>query len=45
MLPLREIGIVHLGGWSAVRRFYIERKLLYRSGDYLTDAERERIAA
>jgi hypothetical protein len=45
MLPLREIGIVHLGGWSAVRRFYIERKLLYRSGEYLTDAERERIAA
>jgi len=45
MLPAREIGVVHLGCWShvGVARIYIEQNLLYRSGEYLTDAERERI--
>jgi hypothetical protein len=45
MLPAREIGVVHLGGWSTagIARAYIEQNLLYRSGEYLTDAERERI--
>jgi hypothetical protein len=46
MLPAREIGVVHLGNWSTVEtaRLYVEQNLLYRSGEYLTDAERERIA-
>ena len=44
LLPPRKIGVVHLGGWSALRHLYIEQKLLYRSGEYLTDAERERMA-
>jgi hypothetical protein len=45
MLPAREIGVVHLGGWSTdgIARLYMEQNLLYRSGEYLTDAERERI--
>jgi hypothetical protein len=40
MLPSREIGVLHLANWSVCRESYIEQKLLYRSGDYLTDAER-----
>jgi hypothetical protein len=45
MLPTREIGVVHLANWSIMREQYIAQKLLYRSGDYLTPAERARIGA
>jgi hypothetical protein len=40
MMPLREVGVIHLANWSQLRERYIERQLLYRSGDYLTATER-----
>lgn len=43
MLPLRDIGVVHLANWSLLRERYIERQLLYRGGDYLTPAEKAAI--
>jgi len=45
MLPPREIGVVHLANWSAMRQTYLDSNLLYRSGDYLSPAERARIAS
>jgi len=45
MLPSREIGVIHLANWSLMRPQYLEHRLLYRSGDYLTPAERARIAS
>ena len=45
MLPPREIGVIHLTDWSAMRRTYLETNLLYRSGDYLSPAERAIIAS
>jgi hypothetical protein len=30
--------------WSGLRKDHVEDELIYRSGVYLTDAERERIA-
>jgi hypothetical protein len=44
MLPPREIGVIHLANWSAMRQTYLDSDLLYRSGDYLSPAERMRIA-
>jgi hypothetical protein len=44
MLPPREIGVVHLANWSAMRQTYLEQDLLYRSGEYLSPTERARIA-
>jgi hypothetical protein len=41
LLPTREIAIVHLAAWSHLRRYYIDNRLLYRSGEYLTEAERD----
>ena len=43
LLPSRELGVVHLANWSIVREHYLENKLLYRGGDYLTPEERARI--
>ena len=40
MLPTRDIGVLHLANWSLCKKAYIEQKLLYRSGDYLSEAER-----
>jgi hypothetical protein len=45
MLPPREIGVIHLANWAAMRQTYLEQNLLYRSGDYLSPAERARIAS
>ena len=45
MLPPREIGVVHLANWSAMRQSYLEQDLLYRSGEYLSPTERARIAS
>jgi hypothetical protein len=45
MLPPREIGVIHLTDWSAMRQAYLEQNLLYRSGDYLPPAERARITS
>jgi len=45
MVPPREIGIVHLANWSFLRKDYLNLKLLYRSGEYLTPAERASIAS
>jgi hypothetical protein len=44
MLPPREIGVIHLANWPAMRKTYLDSDLLYRSGDYLSPAERMRIA-
>ena len=44
MLPLRDIGVIHLANWSLLSERYIERQLLYRNGDYLTAAEKAAIA-
>jgi hypothetical protein len=44
LLPLRDIGVIHLANWSLLRERYIERRLLYRNGDYLTAAEKAAIA-
>jgi hypothetical protein len=43
MVPPREVGIVHLANWSLLRKEYLSMNLLYRSGDYLSPAERARI--
>jgi hypothetical protein len=45
MLPSREVGVIHLANWSLLRELYIKMNLLYRSGDYLTEAERARLTA
>jgi hypothetical protein len=45
MLPPREIGVVHLANWSAMRQTYLDQNLLYRSGEYLSPAELSRIAS
>lgn len=45
MLPVRDIGVIHLANWSMLKDQYLSLGLLYRRGDYLTDAERARIAA
>jgi hypothetical protein len=45
MLPPREIGVVHLANWSAMRQIYLEQDLLFRSGEYLSPAELSRIAS
>jgi hypothetical protein len=39
MLPPHEIGVLHLANWKMVKEAYIEQRLLYRSGDYLTPTE------
>jgi hypothetical protein len=44
MLPPREIGVIRLADWVTMRRTYLETNLLYRSGDYLSPAERALIA-
>jgi hypothetical protein len=44
LTPQREIGIVHLAAWSSLRQHYIQNELFYRSGEYLTPAEWERLA-
>ena len=44
MLPSREIGVIHLANWSAMYKNYFSRNLLYRSGDYLSPAERAALA-
>ncbi len=44
LLPLRDIGVIHLANWSLLRERYVETQLLYRNGDYLTDAEKAMIA-
>lgn len=44
MLPSQEIGVIHLANWSFMHAHYVAKKLLYRGGDYLTDAERARLA-
>jgi len=44
LLPLRDIGVIHLANWSRLRVRYMERQLLYRNGDYLTAAEKALIA-
>jgi hypothetical protein len=44
MMPPREIGVIHLANWATMRQTYLEQNLLYRSGDYLSPAERARIA-
>ena len=40
MLPPQEIGVIHLADWATMRQSYLEQNLLYRSGDYLSPAER-----
>jgi len=44
MLPSREIGVIHLANWSAMYKHYLSQNLLYRSGDYLSPAERTALA-
>ncbi len=44
ILPFRDIGVIHLANWSLLRARYMELQLLYRNGDYLTDAEKIHIA-
>lgn len=44
LLPFRDIGIIHLANWSILRERYVELQLLYRNGDYLTEAEKAMIA-
>ncbi len=44
MLPLRDVGVIHLANWSQLRVRYMERQLLYRNGDYLTAAEKAMLA-
>jgi hypothetical protein len=44
MVPPREVGVVHLANWSHLKKDYLDLNLLYRSGDYLSPAERTRIA-
>jgi hypothetical protein len=43
MVPPREVGVVHLANWSSLRKDYLSMNLLYRSGEYLSPAERARI--
>ena len=45
MVPPREVGVVHLANWSSLRKDYLSLNLLYRSGDYLSPAERALIAS
>jgi len=45
MMPPREIGVIHLANWATMRQTYLEQNLLYRSGHYLSPAERARIAS
>jgi len=44
MLPPREIGVLHLANWKFLSQQYIELKLLYRGGEYLTPAEWAKLA-
>ena len=39
LLPPREIGVIHLANWSLLREHYLEQKLLYQGGGYLSPAE------
>ncbi|HSZ56385.1 MAG TPA: hypothetical protein VK797_12030 [Tepidisphaeraceae bacterium] len=38
--PASIIGIVHLSLWKNRRRFYYDQRLLYQSGNYLTEDEK-----
>lgn len=38
--PASVIGIVHLSLWRKRGRFYYDQRLLYQSGDYLTEEEK-----
>jgi hypothetical protein len=40
ILPSREIGVIHLANLSAMYKHYLSQNLLYRSGHYLSLAER-----
>lgn len=39
LVPIRDIGVIHLANWGFLRGQYLQHKLLYRGGDYLTQAE------
>jgi len=39
MVPIRDVGVIHLANWRFMRGQYLQQKLLYRTGDYLTQDE------
>lgn len=39
MLPVRDIGVLHLANWKFLRAQYIKLGLLYQRGNYLTQGE------
>jgi hypothetical protein len=43
LLPVQEIGVIHLSNWSLLRGQYVQLQLLYRAGDYLWHDERARL--
>jgi hypothetical protein len=43
LLPVQEIGVVHLANWSFLRAQYVELQFMYRAGDYLWHDERARL--
>ena len=38
-VPIRDIGVIHLANWGFLRAHYLQQKLLYQGGAYLTQAE------
>jgi hypothetical protein len=39
MIPIREIGVIHLANWKFLRQQYLQLGLLYQRGEYLTQPE------
>jgi len=39
MVPIRDIGVIHLANWRFMRSQYLQLNLMYRSGEYLTQPE------
>jgi len=44
MVPIRDIGVIHLANWRLMKGQYLQLKLLYRAGDYLTQDELRALA-
>ena len=44
LVPVRDIGVIHLANWKYMRGQYLQHRLMYRSGDYLTQDELRTLA-
>ena len=40
VIPVRRICVVHLANWPFLKQYYMDGNLLYQSGNYLTNDER-----